>query len=86
MKSVLDAIRIIYALVVTLVVGVEGTGAGSEKRAAVVTQTLAILDEPEGIEVPAWMRAMLPTILPILVDLIVAQLNRLGFLQASSAS
>lgn len=86
MKSVLDAIRIIYTLVVTLVVGVEGTGAGPEKRAAVVTQTLAILDEPGGIEVPAWLRAMLPTILPILVDLIVAQLNRLGFLQASSAS
>jgi hypothetical protein len=86
MKSVLDAIRIIYTLVVTLVVGVEGTGAGPEKRAAVVTQTLAILDEPGGIEVPAWLRAMLPVVLPILVDLIVAQLNRLGFLQASNAS
>lgn len=86
MKSVLDAIRIIYTLVVTLAVGVEGTGPGAEKRAAVVTQVLAILDEPGGIEVPAWLRAMLPTILPILVDLIVTQLNRLGFLQPSSAS
>jgi hypothetical protein len=86
MQAILDTIRIIYTLVVTLVVGVEGTGGGTEKRAAVVTQTLAILDEPGGIEVPAWLRAMLPVVLPILVDLIVAQLNRLGFLQASSAS
>lgn len=86
MQAILDTIRIIYTLVVTLVVGVEGTGAGPEKRAAVVTQTMAILDEPGGIEVPAWLRAMLPVVLPILVDLIVAQLNRLGFLQPSSAS
>lgn len=86
MQAILDAIRIIYTLVVTLVVGVEGTGAGPEKRAAVVAQTLAILDEPGGIEVPAWLRAMLPVVLPILVDLVVGQLNRLGFLQASSAS
>ncbi len=86
MKSALDAIRIIYTLVATLVVGIEGTGTGPEKKAAVVAQTLAILDEPGGIEVPTWLRAMLPVVLPILVDLIVGQLNRLGFLQPSSAS
>lgn len=86
MKSILDAIRIIYALVVSLVVGVEGAGTGPEKKAAVVTQTLAIIDEPKGIECPAWLRGMLPVLLPILVDLIVAQLNRLDFLAPSSAS
>lgn len=86
MKSALDAIRIIYALVATLVVGVEGSGAGPEKRAAVVAQTLTILDEPGGIEVPAWLRGILPSVLPWLVDLVVAQLNRLGFLAPSSAS
>jgi len=52
----------------------------------VVAQVLAIIDEPGGIEVPAWLRAMLPVVLPLLVDLVVAQLNRLGFLQPSSAS
>ena len=86
MKTTLDAIRIIYTLVVTMAIGVEGTAAGPEKRAAVVAQTLAILDEPGGIEVPAWLRAMLPVVLPLLVDLVVAQLNRLGFLTPSSAS
>ncbi len=86
MQAILDSIRIIYALVVTLAVGVEGSGAGPEKRAAVVAQVLAIIDEPGGIEVPAWLRAMLPVVLPLLVDLVVAQLNRLGFLTPSSAS
>lgn len=86
MKAVLDAIRIVYALVVTLIVGVEGTAPGPEKKAAVISQTLAVLDEEGGIEVPSWLRAFLPTILPILVDLIVAQLNRLGFLTPSSGS
>lgn len=86
MQTIIDSIRIIYTLVVTLAVGVEGTGPGAEKRAAVVTQVLAIIDEPGGIEVPAWLRAMLPVVLPLLVDLVVAQLNRLGFLTPSSAS
>jgi len=86
MQAILDSIRIIYTLVVTLAVGVEGSGAGPEKRAAVVAQVLAILDEPGGIEVPSWLRGILPSVLPWLVDLVVAQLNRLGFLQSSSAS
>lgn len=86
MQAIIDSIRIIYTLVVTLAIGVEGAASGPEKKAAVVAQVLAILDEPGGIEVPAWLRAMLPVVLPILVDLVVAQLNRLGFLQASSAS
>jgi len=86
MKAVLDSIRIVYTLVVTLVVGVEGPTPGPEKKAAVIAQTLAVLDEEGGIEVPSWLRAFLPTILPILVDLIVAQLNRLGFLNTSSGS
>ena len=66
MQAILDSIRIIYTLVVTLAVGVEGSGAGPEKRAAVVAQVLAIIDEPGGIEVPAWLRAMLPVVLPLL--------------------
>jgi hypothetical protein len=86
MKTALDAIRIVYALVVTLAIGVEGTAAGPEKKAAVVAQVLAILDEPGGIEVPSWLRGILPSVLPFLVDLVVAQLNRLGFLLPSSAS
>lgn len=86
MKTALDAIRIVYALVVTLAIGVEGTAAGPEKKAAVVAQVLAILDEPGGIEVPSWLRGILPSVLPFLVDLVVAQLNRLGFLDSSSAS
>jgi hypothetical protein len=86
MKTALDAIRIVYALVVTLAIGVEGTAAGPEKKTAVVAQVLAILDEPGGIEVPSWLRGILPSVLPFLVDLVVAQLNRLGFLLPSSAS
>lgn len=86
MKTILDSIRIIYTLVVTLAIGVEGSGAGPEKKAAVIAQVLAILDEPGGIEVPDWLRGILPSVLPFLVDLAVAQLNRLGFLASSSAS
>ena len=86
MQAILDSIRIIYTLVVTLAVGVESTAPGPEKKASVIAQVLAILDEPGGIEVPAWLRAMLPVVLPILVDMVVAQLNRLGFLMPSSAS
>lgn len=86
MKTILDSIRIVYALVVTLAIGVEGSAPGPEKKAAVVAQVLAILDEPGGIEVPDWLRGLLPTVLPFLVDLVVAQLNRLGFLSPSSAS
>lgn len=86
MKTILDSIRIIYTLVVTLAIGVEGSAPGPEKKAAVIAQVLAILDEPGGIEVPDWLRGILPSVLPFLVDLAVAQLNRLGFLASSSAS
>lgn len=86
MKTILDSVRIIYTLVVALAIGVEGSAPGPEKKASVVAQVLAILDEPGGIEVPDWLRGLLPTVLPFLVDLVVGQLNRLGFLASSSAS
>jgi hypothetical protein len=86
MKTVLDSIRIVYTLVVTLAIGVEGSGAGPEKKAAVIAQALAILDEPGGIEVPDWLRGILPTVLPFLVDLVIGQLNRMGFLKPSIVS
>jgi hypothetical protein len=86
MKAILDVVQILYALVVTLVIGVEGSGPGPDKKKAVVDKILAIIDEPGGIDVPSWLRGILPTVLPILVDLVVAQLNRLGFLKPSSDS
>lgn len=86
MKSVLDVVQILYVIVATLVLGAEGAGPGPEKRKLVVDKALAIIDEPGGIEVPGWLRGILPLVLPILVDLIVAQLNRMGFLKPSIVS
>ena len=79
MKNLLDTLRVLYALVITLAVGAEHPGGGADKKKAVIDQALAILDEPGGIEAPGWLRPYLPALLGIIVDVAVGVLNKTGF-------
>lgn len=86
MKTIYDSIQILYTIIVAMVIGAEGVGTGPEKKATATARTLEIIDEPGGIEIPAWLRPILVTIIPVMIDLVVAQLNRLGFFAPSSVS
>jgi len=84
-KWISDVLAIVY-VVMTLVLANEGVGAGPEKKKSVIESIDKKLDEPGGLDRPAFIsKDLMDWILGMLIDAIVARFNSMGIFQKSNA-
>lgn len=85
-KFLSDILKLIAALV-PFVVDAEFSGQqGPEKRAAALAAVNAVIDEPGGINLPAWIAGEFRAwLLGFLIDMLVRGLNRTGFFGKSGS-
>jgi hypothetical protein len=77
----------IIAMLAGLCIAMEQPGNGAQKKADVIAAVDAKLDEPGGLDRPAWLpKVTFDWILGIIIDAIVARLNSAGAFAKSSAS
>ena len=62
-------------------------GSGAQKKEQVVGQVNALIDQPGGLDWPAWFPSNLrPVLLGILIDLLVKFANKTGFFKPSQGN
>jgi hypothetical protein len=87
LRKILDQVEMVATTVVALIAAAEdlidGTKAGTEKKAWVVAEASKLLTKHVG---PFWATDLAKTILGILIDLAVSLANKAGNLSASPAT
>lgn len=77
-KILEDVKKIVFAIVALSVKFDELT---DDAKKEVCDKLLAIIDEEGGIDIPKWARAILPTLLPIVVPIVFNQMEKSGFFE-----
>lgn len=71
----------IFTLLLVIILDLNGDGTTEKEKQQVVDDALAQIDKPGGIDVPSWLRSILPMILPILVSFVVKKVQESDFFE-----